>query len=462
MTIGMRQEAQQSQTVTYQAIQAVQILEYSQDDLEAFVREQLERNPLLRLAGDLTAPQLPSSHIQLRTRPTTTTSKFNTTPDSQELLEALQAESTLQDHLRQQAAYLRISKAGRLHVDCLIDSLEPDGYLRSRLEDLAPLLDTSTHALEQALERVQALGPAGIGARDLKECLWLQLREQNQATPTMKALLEALDLVAAGDLKRVAKRCGIAIHELPALLDRLRRLDPKPGYQFNTDHSLPVQPDVIVTIKDNGGIRVEINPALLPRVTLDHEYFAELSAQTKHPMDVNFLQTCYRDASTLIHNLHQRAQTTLKIATEVIRNQTEYLFEGDGKLRPLSQKDIARLVGVHESTVSRTIANRYLLCPQGQVPLKHFFSEKLSKGDSRHELSATAIRHHIRQLMSLETPKHILSDEDIVDSLRKDGMELARRTVAKYRSQLRIPSSSDRRRRLRLAEATETARPQRL
>jgi RNA polymerase sigma-54 factor len=304
-------------------------------------------------------------------------------------------------------------------------------------------------ALEGALRTVQALEPAGVGARDLSECLGLQLREQGRLTPPIKMLLENLELIAQGEPKRLAKRCGVTVGDLPGLLRVLRSLDPAPGLQFDTSPLSPALPEVLVTLHDGGRVRVEINPELLPRVLVDQEYFTELSGQLRGREDRGFLQGCMREANALIHHLEQRVQTTLKIATEIIRNQVDFLYLGDSGLRPLLQKDIARAIGVHESTVSRAIANKCLLCPRGLVPLKHFFSDGIGAGEGDLDQAATAVRHRIKHLVSQETFDHILSDEAIVAALKSEGVVIARRTVAKYRDQLCIPSSAQRRRRMR-------------
>ena len=453
MNVGVHQETQQSLLISRQAIQAIQILGYSQDDLEAFLQDQLDRNPLLRIAAD--PPTASSPELKVDIHPPARTADFTRSGvniDVQSLGGTLHAKTYLREHLHQQVAILKVTPLQRAYVECLIDSLEPDGYLRSRLDDLADLLDAPLGALEDALQTVQTFDPVGVAARDLKECLWLQLREKGQLDPIVETLLANLELVEKGDFKRLSKRCGITMGMLADLLQSLRRLDPKPGHRFNTDIPLPALPDILVSIVGSGRVRVEINPELLPRVLLDREYFTELSTQLHQNSDRNYLQNCLREANALIHNLNQRTQTTLKIATEIIRNQTDFLYHGDAQLRPLSQKDIAQAVGVHESTVSRAIANKYLLCPQGQISLKYFFSDGLSARDGNRELAATAIRHRIKDIVSRETQDYVLSDEDIVGTLQNEGVEIARRTVAKYRGQLRIPSSAQRSRHMQLTQ----------
>lgn len=456
---GIRPEARQSLQIARQAIQAIEVLEYSQDDLDAFVQDQVDRNPLLRVT-DLgsSAQSAAASRVDLYPRgPVFRGVHPVADVDVQTLAETVRDRVTLRADLYRQLGLLRLTPIQQTHATYVIDSLEPDGYLRSSMEDLADFLDASREALEEALRTVQTLEPAGVAARNLAECLWLQLRERGQLTPSLEALLENLPLLAQGEPKRLARCCGVPLEDLSGLLQILRRLDPAPGYQFEADTLMPALPDVLVTVNAEGRVRVEINPELLPRVLIDHEYFTELSGCLQQREDKKFLQGCLREANTLIHHLEQRVQTTLKIATEIIRNQVDFLYSGDGGLRPLLQKDVAQAVGVHESTVSRTIANKYLLCPQGQVPLKHFFSDGLGMIDGMQDQAATAVRYRIKDLVAQETSGTILSDEAIVSALKNEGVLIARRTVAKYRDQLHIPSSAQRRRRMQWQVAATSA-----
>lgn len=446
---GISQDIQQALSLSRQAIQSIEILEFSQDDLDGFVQEHIERNPLLRLSDRDTHP---ASYYALETKGVPSAQMFGdsqsrgTGVDVPSLEETISAERTLHDHLLEQTAFLRISSEQRGYVEFLINSLEPDGYLRSRLEDLADLLNVSADTLEDALKVVQGLDPAGIGARNLKECLVLQLHEKSPLNVTQSALLDHLELVRTGDFKRLARVCGVTLNQLSCLLDSLRRLNPKPGYNFGNDKPLPVLPDVLATIGNGGRIRVEINPELLPRALLDREYYTELSTQLHRHEDKAFLQNCLFEANMLIRMLHQRTQTILKVATEIARNQISFFVHGTRELRPLLQKDIARTLGIHESTVSRAVANKHMLCSQGQVPLKYFFSDAVSQDASGQGVAAAAVQHKIETLVAQESHESVLSDEAIVDALQKEGIQIARRTVAKYRKQLGIPSSAQRRR----------------
>ncbi|MDN5843990.1 MAG: RNA polymerase factor sigma-54 [Alcaligenaceae bacterium] len=462
LNLGTQQQTRQSLLMTHQAIQAIEILEYGQDELDKFLQEQLDSNPLLRLSGsDTPAMTETPASVELYSRNYSGTAlRTHAGDDLQSWAETIGMETSLREHLHEQIAVLRISTTQQGLALYLIDSLDPDGYLRTPLEDLAELLDIPSDMLEEALHTVQMLDPAGVGARNLRECLSLQLQDQGDLTPPTETVLANLDLIEQGEIERLAKRCKVPVDELGELLDSLRKLDPKPGYRFSTDVVQPALPDILVSASAEGRVRVEANPALLPRLMVDREYFTELSTQLHDREGKDFLNACLRQANTLMHHLDQRIHTTLRIATEIIRNQTDFLYHGDSHLRPLLQKDIARVLGLHESTVSRTIANRYMLCPQGQLPFKHFFSDGLHAPSGEHDIAASAIRHRIKNLVEGETQESILSDEAIVNTLHGEGIQIARRTVAKYRTQLSIPSSAQRRRRMRLPWHTNhTAKP---
>ncbi|MFA7437806.1 RNA polymerase factor sigma-54 [Castellaniella sp.] len=450
--LGVAQQTRQTLVMTQQAIQAIEILGYGQEELEAFLQEQLERNPLLQQATAEPSPATP--HPLSVPLPTHLfahhPASHGGSADLQSLAETVSVRTTLRDHLHQQLSLFRISEDLRVLACYLIDSLEPDGYLRCAPDELAALLDLPCGSFDPALQLVQSLDPAGVGARSLPECLALQLRDQGRLSPTLQALLADLDLLESGDAERLARRCKVSMEQLGGLIGLLRTLDPRPGYRFNFEPVQPALPDILVTISPEGRVRVEYNPALLPRLMVDKVYFAELDACLQTRSDKEFLYGCLRQANTLIHHLDQRIQTTLHIATEIIHNQAAFLLHGDGHLRPLLQKDIARVLGLHESTVSRSIANKYMQCPQGLVPFRHFFSDGLQAANGDPDIAAAAIRHRIRDLVSGETLESVLSDEAIVDLLQGEGIQIARRTVAKYRTQLKIPSSAQRRRRMRL------------
>lgn len=440
-----RTEIRQDLTINHQAIQAIQILEYSQEELETFLQDALARNPLLK-ETEQGAPMPPVN----RAAQFSAGSRGTGSGETPDLSDTVAAQINLYDHLHRQLGVLRTTPELKACAASLIDSLEPDGYLRTSLEDLADILEISPTLLEEALALLQSLEPAGIAARDLAECLEIQLRSKAQLTPVMTVILRHLHLIERGEIERLARLCKLSIPELTASLDAIRQLNPRPGLQFNTEPTQPALPDILVHTGPEGRIRVELNPELLPRILVDRSYYTELSAQIQTREEDRFLQDCLREANTLVHHLDQRMHTILRIARVIVQNQADFLFDGASGLRPLLQKEVARAAGVHESTVSRTVANKYLLCSQGLLPLKNFFSTRIGDELSPGALSAAAIRQRIKTLLEQESADDILSDDAIVRRLQADGVDIARRTVAKYRQQLRIPSSAQRRRQRRL------------
>lgn len=435
-TIRLTPETHQALLVTRQTIQAVEILEYEQEELTAYVQDQVARNPLLKLAPRREGmPRLPSRGAALRV-------------DMANVL--AETPVTLREALQRQLSLQRMSDRQRFLAAHLVESLDDDGLLRIDLNSMADLLNASPGEIEQALRQVQRLEPAGVGARNLRECLMLQQAEKGPITPEMQMLLDNLSLLGSRQVQKLARLCRVTVNELLALLAQLRRLHPRPGHAFTSEPVQLALPDVLVSRTEEDGLRVEVNPKLLPCVLIDKEYYTEISSQLREPKDVSYLRGCLQDANLLIRNLDQRAKTTLTVASWIVRYQEGFFRHGVQALRPLSQKKVAALSGMHESTVSRAVSNRYLLCDRGQFSLKFFFSDRLASSDGGADVAASAIRQRIRDLVRAETAQTVLSDDDLVSQLEAEGVSIARRTVAKYRMQLQIPTSSQRRRQLSL------------
>uniref|UniRef100_UPI003BAA5DB7 RNA polymerase factor sigma-54 n=1 Tax=Stappia sp. TaxID=1870903 RepID=UPI003BAA5DB7 len=440
VAVRLAPEAHQSLLVTRQTIQAVEILEYGLDELDAFLQDQSARNPLLRV----TPPRARAARSLSLPRG----ARAGPSRDGAGLVEALTAEPQgLRQDLLRQLSLARMEQRTRFLAAYLVESLDDAGYLRTDLDVIGDMLGAGEDELTLALREVQKLEPTGVGARSLRECLHLQLLEQGPVEAPVRALLDNLELVGSGNPGRLARLCGVDREEIPSLLRRLRKLDPRPGHRFAPEPTEYAPPDILVTATPDGGLKVEVNPDLLPRVLIDNEYYAELSGRMTTAGDRTYLRGCLQEAGQLVRNLDQRARTTLAVAAAIVRHQSGFFREGAKALRPLSQKDIARAAEIHESTVSRAIANRYLLCSRGQFPLKFFFSDGLSAAGSE-SIAASVIRERIREMVKGETAAGVLSDDDIVSRLRREGTSVARRTVAKYRGQLRIPPSTERRRRL--------------
>jgi RNA polymerase sigma-54 factor len=352
----------------------------------------------------------------------------------------------LRSHLIQQLNFAFHGSKERFIGLYLIDQLDDSGYLRSSLEDAAAQLGTSVAEVEAILAVLQRFDPTGIFARDLKECLRLQLEDKNRYDPAMAAFVENIELLAARDLKKLRDVCRISIEDLQDMIAEVRALDPKPALRFDRPHNNAIIPDVIMSTLPDGGWRVELNSDTLPRVLINRKYMTDINRTTSSKADKAFLAEKLQSANWLVKALHQRAETILKVATELVTQQEEFFRRGVTHLRPLILRDVADVIAMHESTVSRVTTNKYMSTPRGIFELKYFFTQSLPSASGAEAHSAEAVRHRIRVLIDAEAAGDVLSDDRIVEILRGDGVEVARRTVAKYRDSLNIPSSVQRRR----------------
>jgi RNA polymerase sigma-54 factor len=292
--------------------------------------------------------------------------------------------------------------------------------------------------------------PTGVMARDVRECLALQLRDRDRLDPAMDALLSNLDLLARRDMVALRKACGVDDEDLRDMISELKALTPRPGAAFGGEPSHAVSPDVYVREGPGGLWHVELNSDTLPRVLVDQRYHARVSGGARTDADKAFLSDCMASAGWLVRSLDQRARTILKVSSEIVRQQDGFLAYGVQHLRPLNLKTVADAIGMHESTVSRVTSNKYIATPRGLFELKFFFTSSIASSEGGEAHSAESVRHRIRQLIEAErTDTEVHSDDTIVDILKEAGVDIARRTVAKYREAMRIPSSVERRRRLR-------------
>jgi RNA polymerase sigma-54 factor len=356
------------------------------------------------------------------------------------------AELTLADHLAEQLSVAFTAPAQRMIGQYLIDLVDDAGYLPADLGQAAERLGASPADVEAVLTVLQKFDPPGIFARCLSECLAIQLREFDRYDPAMRALVEHLDLLAKRDFAALRKLCGVDDEDLGDMIAEIRRLDPKPGLKFGTTRTQTMVPDVYVRPGPDGGWHVELNSDTLPRVLVNQVYYARLSKTVSKSEDKSYFSDCLQNATWLVRALDQRARTILKVATEIVRQQDGFFTHGVAHLRPLNLKAVADAIQMHESTVSRVTANKYMATNRGIFELKYFFTASIASADGGEAHSAEAVRHHIKRLIDVENPTAILSDDTIVERLREAGIDIARRTVAKYREAMRIPSSVQRRR----------------
>jgi RNA polymerase sigma-54 factor len=356
------------------------------------------------------------------------------------------AEVTLGSHLAEQLAVAFTDPAQRMIGQYLIDLVDEAGYVPPDLGQAAERLGASHAHVDAVLAVLQKFDPPGVCARNLSECLAIQLRELDRYDPAMQALIEHLDLLAKRDIASLRKFCGVDDEDITDMIGEIRRLDPKPGLKFGSARMQTMVPDVYVRPGPDGGWHVELNSDTLPRVLVNQIYYTELSKTIRKDGDKSYFTDCLQNATWLVRALDQRARTILKVATEIVRQQDGFFTHGVAHLRPLNLKAVADAIQMHESTVSRVTANKYMATNRGSFELKYFFTASIQSADGGEAHSAEAVRHHIKQLIDAEDPAVILSDDTIVERLRASGIDIARRTVAKYREAMRIPSSVQRRR----------------
>ncbi|HZH26361.1 MAG TPA: RNA polymerase factor sigma-54 [Azospirillaceae bacterium] len=353
---------------------------------------------------------------------------------------------SLRDHLLQQVQVDLRKPADRLIALALIEMLDEAGYLAGDPVQVAERFGCPPERVDAVLGRLQRFDPPGIFARSLKECLGLQLREKNRLDPCMQALLDNLDLLAKRDFAGLRAVCNVDAEDLADMVAEIKALNPKPALAFETVAVEAVVPDILMRPQPDGGWSVELNPETLPRVLVNRRYYTRLAAAARSRQDKEYVSERLQTANWLVKSLHQRATTILKVATEIVRQQDGFFRRGVEHLRPLILRDIADAIGMHESTVSRVTANKFLATPRGVFELKYFFTASIAGADGQAAFSAEAIRYKIKMLIDAEDPCKVLSDDSIVEMLRADGVDIARRTVAKYREAMRISSSVQRRR----------------
>jgi len=300
--------------------------------------------------------------------------------------------------------------------------------------------------VENVLTAIHKLEPVGVGARSLAECLTLQLKERNRYDPAIETLLNHLDLLANRDFAALQRLCQVDMEDLTEMIAEIRALDPRPGLAHGFSAADTVIPDILVDRNRNGEWRVTLNSETLPRISINRDFYSSARKSIRTEKDKSYLQNCMTTANWLERSLDQRRQTMLKVAKEIVKQQTAFLNNGVSGLKPLALKDIAERISMHESTVSRVTSNKYMQTPRGTFELKYFFSSAIAAAGSGDAHSSEAVKHRIKQLVDNEPRDKILSDDKIVAMLREEGIDIARRTVAKYRELLRIPSSVQRRR----------------
>ncbi len=362
------------------------------------------------------------------------------------LEETLQDGTNLRQRLNSRMAMNLGDPVDRLIGAQLIDMLDESGYITGALEQVAEGLDCSMERVEEVLRVLQGIDRPGLFARGLSECLALQLKERDRLDPAMQALLDNLDLLAKRDVSALVKICGVDAEDIADMFAEIRDLDPRPAQAFEETVMQPVVPDVIMRPQPGGGWVVELNSETLPRVLVNNSYFATIRSGGGSKEDKRYINECFQSANWLVKSLHQRATTILKVASEIVRQQDAFFARGVQFLRPLVLRDIADVIDMHESTVSRVTSNKFIASPRGIFELKYFFTAAIASSSGGESHSAESVRHRIKALIDEEAADKILSDDKLVKILKAEGMDVARRTVAKYREAMGLGSSVQRRR----------------
>jgi RNA polymerase sigma-54 factor len=491
MSLAPRLDLRQSQSLvmTPQLQQAIRLLALSNLEVETFIAEEIERNPLLDNAGveddgptierepPPAAPDEPASADSLVLGDAGGEAALDVdfaaesfhhdsaadqagmdgslglnggatgggmSEDGPDLDAFADTSLSLADHLLTQAG--EVMSGGDLFIaQHLIDLIDEAGYLTTPLLDIATRLGAPLAYVEDVLGMIQTFDPTGVGARDLAECLALQAKEADRYDPCMARLLDHLDLVARGDLGRLRRICGVDDEDLADMIRELRNYDPKPGCRFGGEAMQAVTPDLFIARRKDGWA-IEINAATLPRLLVNRSYYVELSAGPQDKASKAWLSDMLASANWLVKALDQRQRTIIKVASEIVKQQEAFFLHGVAHLKPMTLKQVADAIEMHESTVSRVTSNKYLSCARGLFELKYFFTSAIQSADGGDAVSAEAVKSAIRALIQAEQPRAILSDDTLVELLNAKGFGIARRTVAKYREAMGIGSSVQRRR----------------
>lgn len=498
--VGMKQEFRQSQQlVMTQALQqSIKLLQLSAIELQEFIDEEIEKNPLLTKEETESDNEHPN---EVGTdEPTVDASASGEEPDftndtqevtvsdsdysaNEELVDgsygdewsegeitpisasmqsssgcydgegegdviaaASAREQTLREYLLEQIHMDITDNAQLLIAEQLTDMLDEAGYLREQTSGLAKRLGASEEEIEAVIQRLQQMEPVGVFARSLTECLRLQLADMNRLDPVMETFLDNIEMMASGDLAGLRKKCSADSEDFAQMIADIRRCNPKPGVGFAAEDVQAVIPDVIVRRAKAGGWHLELNPDAMPRVLINRHYATDVGARSGDKEAKKFVSEQMANANWLIKALDQRANTILKVATEIVKQQDKFLQHGIRFLKPLVLKDIAAAIGMHESTVSRVTTAKFMATPRGTLELKFFFTSAINAGSGANDFSSKTVQYYIKELVNAEDPKHILSDDALVKQLKDRNIDVARRTVTKYREEMNIPSSVVRRR----------------
>lgn len=506
---GARLELRHSQSLvmTPQVQQSLKILQYSTQELLNFIESEMEQNPMLVVDEQKEKPQTASENEEAVKDVVESSENSDSFSEDENVLDVnyentwdekenqaeqqsadnfayesadlsasggnakaradfddsatsieqnISGNKTLREHILDQVSVEITESEEMIIASHLVDMLDESGYLTGSTEPIQEILGCEEEKINQVITKLQKLDPAGVFARNLSECLAIQLEDRHRLDPAIQALLDNLDLCADGNIKKLEKLCGVDHEDIIDMISEIKTLDPKPGANFESEITQTLIPDVYIRKNPYGsGWVIELNSDSLPKLLVNKKYYSEIKKKVSGESEKKYLSEKFGSANWLVKALNQRAETILKVVTEIVDKQADFFEKGINHLKPMTLKDIAEAIEMHESTVGRVTTNKFVVTPRGTFELKFFFSSSLGEqGAAGEELSSRTVKNRIKELTDVEDSKSILSDEKLVSLLRGEGIDVARRTVAKYREAMGIPSSSQRRKQKKLQSIT--------
>ena len=451
MALSTRLTVKQTQklAITPELRQAIELLQMSTPQLADFIEAEVQSNALLELEPTVESASEPASPEEVpewnySAQDFVTGAASNQSGSTPNPIDRVAQTRSLTDHLADQIALIECDPATTQLAGIIIHELDDDGYLRTNLDNIARRSGCKTDDIDEALRLVQRCEPTGIAARNLAECFALQLLETGEMTPLMEAFLETIDDLATLPRKALWSKLGISPETYSELLATIKKLNPAPGKAFDSGFVEYALPDATVFRNNMGGWSVELNRSLLPAFSINDDLLKKMNAGEK--ADIKYANDCSKRARWLGRAIDQRSMTILRVVSEIVRVQEAFFSMGVSHLKPLTMRDVAETLKLNESTISRVANGKFLSCERGTFELRYFFSKAIRTKGGNASVSSASIQEKIRKLIEEEDISKILSDDKIVKILNEDGVDIARRTVTKYRESMNIPSSVERRR----------------
>ena len=438
MSLGLTNIAtiNQAQTLSPQVQLTIKLLSLNNIELESYLEKKIEDNPLLIERQNTKEHEL---RIQKYS------DKYSRNSSNLDLLNNIGYAKSLREHLLDQLLISSMSNKEKIIATYLINILDEAGYLTENDETICLKLGVNNDAYEEVLVSLQSFEPTGVFSRTLSECLYLQLSEKNLINHELLELLKNIELIAEDNFRELSTRLNIGKDDLFRLINIIRKCNPKPGLNYSRDTLEIIAPDIIIEKNLSGVYGIKLVQNYFSNITVDQTY-NDVILESKKKKD-EFITNHYRDAKMLISSIAQRQRTLLKIAHEVMLQQRDFLENGINHMHPLNLDKISKITNLHISTVSRSIQNKYIETPRGTFEMKYFFDKGTYGEEQNNQISSKTIENRIKELIKNETSSNILSDDKIVNLLKKYDINIARRTVAKYRTKLNILPSSKRKNR---------------